>query len=191
MHVFPLLFPARIEDSSSCREDTVQLLQVAEKHQSQERPQPCPSRCGCSDHQVPQVDVQRRGTSRERLVAESLVICKLSWDSHYPFHFLVICDSKSCDLWAPCWLISCRGHVSKIVDMAKLFFLINYVYWQTSFFSYNNKDFAFKVVFFALRNTFSNPWLKTSITLSWWTFWTFYFYLVSPFQFIRHNYLGP
>lgn len=87
-------------------------------------------------------------------------------------------------LWpvSPLLADTMERRVSKLVDMVKLSFLINYICWQTSLFSYNNKDFAFKVVFFAPRNTFSNPWLKTSITLSWWTFWTFYFYLVSLFN---------
>lgn len=41
------------------------------------------------------VDVQRRVTSWERLVAGSLVICTPSWDSHYPFLFLVICRTTA------------------------------------------------------------------------------------------------
>lgn len=120
MLVFSLLFPARTEDSSSCREDTVQLLQVAEKHQPQERPQPCPSRCGCSYHQVPQSWRAKEGNQpRETRGWKSCHMYTLLGFS-LSFSFLGHLSHNSCGLWAPCWLIPWRGHVSKLVDTAKL-----------------------------------------------------------------------
>ena len=140
MLVFSLLFSARIEDSSSCREDTVQLLQVAEKHQPQEWPQPCPSRCGCSYHQVPQSCCAKEGTQLRKANGWNLTICTPSWDSHYPFLFLVICHTTAvvCEPLAG----SYHGEGMLASLLIRQNSLINYICWQTSLFFYNNKDFC-------------------------------------------------